>query len=326
MPMLSPVRCDSGGNLYLRLEPGALPDMPFSKPITKFSSEGEKKAVYSLENAAGWTPGDIDDFVVAQDGTVYFLADHLTRDKKLVYGILSFDGDGNFLSAVRLHLPIQNFERLAVFSTGQFLVTGTDKVKPAPPQIPGKKVTEKQLEGRDDEEPPLEPIAFVVDRRGEVVKKVNLPEDPLSVKNGKAYGSPLQFGGSREGYEWIVAGNQGNVYAMFPTSEPIVYVISPAGDIVRSFFVRLPQHYTPFVMKWAWGFDGLLLESGEIVKQGITAQHMLFSVIDPSTGQVVGNYRVTAKLGVTPACFTQQNIFFLGSDKGKLVMREAEIQ
>lgn len=254
------------------------------------------------------------------------LADRVASGRRLVDGILSFDKDGSLISATPLHLSIHMLEKLAVFGNGRFFVTGFNEAKAAPPHIPGKPITEKQIEGHESKEPPIEPIGFVVSRHGDLIKRVKLPEDPLSVRHGKAYGPALRLSGLAEGFESVAAGNDGNIYAMFPTSEPIVYVISPDGLIVRSFFVPLPAHYTALAMRWAWGFNGLLLESAEIENHGATAEHTLFSVVDPGTGEVVGNYRAGAKLGTVPGCFTQQNIYFLGSDKGKLVMREADIR
>lgn len=51
MPVVAPVKCDSAANVYLRPEPNRVRPRPFSTPIIKFSPEGSKLAVYSLNEA-----------------------------------------------------------------------------------------------------------------------------------------------------------------------------------------------------------------------------------------------------------------------------------
>lgn len=328
MPTLGMAKCDSGTNVYLRLMTRSFQSYPFSTPVTKFSPGGDRLAEFSLDKAPGWSPGDIQDFAVGQDGTVYLLADHPVghNNRKAVTGILSFNGDGDFLSSVPLHLPVQTTERLAVFPTGQFLVTATERAKPQGKRIPGAPVSAKVLERKGLPTGTLHPIAFLVDQRGEEVKRVLLPQDPLSIKNGKGYGPPISFNADKEGFEWLVAGDEGNVYAIFPTGEPIVYAISPAGDVLRGFFVSLPAHHTALAARWAWGYNGLLIESSVIRNQSEDTAHTLFSIIDPDSGQPTYEYTAGNKLGMFPACFAQQHIYFVGSHKGRLVLRDAEIR
>ena len=131
---------------------------------------------------------------------------------------------------------------------------------------------------------------------------------------------------SLTGLSSLVAGEDGNAYAMFQADEPTVFVISSAGEIVRSFKVGPPSPgFVAIGMNWADGL-GLLLQTAEMKKHTVWTSQMLFSVVDPQTGERLGDYQVGPQLCTGLACFTRERILFLASDKGKMVIRNAEIQ
>lgn len=324
-PVLGSGWCDANGNLYLRILPSYLDRYIFAAPVTEFSTDGEKKTVFSPAATPGWGQGEFSDYTVGQDGMVYLLAQRPTPKHKVETAILGFDQDGSHALTAPLELPVTGYDHIAVFSTGQFLVIGAKKAQPPPPRIPGTPVSPKDLSKHH--EPDVEPIGFVVERDGRLIKQVVLPADPLSVDHGKANGAPLVLNAfEAQGRATLVAGDDGIVYAMFPTSPPFVFAISSSGEIVHSFAVELPSPaYSAVGMKWAEGLGGLLLESAEIKNHGFIRSQTVLSVIDPTTGQRVADYHAGPGLGTLPACFNQGRIYFLGSSKRKLVIREAEI-
>ncbi len=321
-PVLYP-GCDANGNLYARVLPGSVGPHMFTTPVTKFSSDGERKATFSLAAAPGWEQGDFVDFTVGEDGMVYLLAERLAPHRKIDHAILGFDRDGNLALNAPLDFPVASFDHIAAFSTGEFLVIAARKTQAPPQQVPGTPTAAKRLQ---NQEPDVEPIGFVVHGDGRLIQEVALPVSPLSVDKGKATGPPLVVSASSEqGRAALVAGTDGNIYVMIAGGAPFVYAISAAGEIVHSFAVKLPSPaYTPIGMMWAGGLGGLLIESAEIKNNGFSSSQTLLSVVDTTTGERIADYHVGPELGTLPACFNQRHIYFLGSRDGKLVMREAE--
>jgi hypothetical protein len=112
---------------------------------------------------------------------------------------------------------------LAVFKSGEYLVVG--------------------LAGSIGERAPhlRTPLTAVFARDGRLVKKIYEPQDEDARQ--KAEGSDPKYlrccsDSGNEFVGWnadVAAGSDGNVYLMHGTSPPLIYVISPAGDVVRKF-------------------------------------------------------------------------------------------
>jgi hypothetical protein len=324
IPFFDRGKCDGDGNVYVRLLPGRFDPHMFSTPVTEFSSDGEQRAVFSLAAAPRWDPGDILDFAIGPNGRVYLLVDRPNKQKrKMENGILVFDLDGALRSTVHLELALDTINKLAVFSTGDLLVLGAKKAEQQPPHIPG---TPAHRKNSTDDRPPVNPVAYVVGQDGRLLKSIRLPESliPGSVRHP---GPPLTVSATAGDTADLVMDEYGHTaYLMFQKSEPVVYTISPAGTVIRSFPIQPPPGgYSAISMNWADGL-GLLLETAHIVKQGFLNSQVRFSVVDPQTGERLNDYRLGPNLGAALACFSRQRIAFLTTTKGKLTMTEADIR
>ncbi len=322
IPILPPAKCDSHGDIYVRFIGYDDPD-PWRSPVTEFSSNGEKLATFSADNAGSWNSGETASFAIGPDGGVYLLADRRGPHRTVQSGILAFDRDGSHRFNALLHLPIDLVHHLAAFSNGNFLIVATRKAKPRPPRIPGAPVHLNQGKGK---RPPVQPLAFLVGHDGRLIKKIVL-RTSLYLPGEKPKGSALQLKASVADLSSLVTGEDGNTaYLLFQEAEPTIYAISSSGKVESAFQVEPPAPgYGAVGMNWADGL-GLLLESAHIVNHGFLAKHMYFSVVDPQTGQRLDDYEGATKLGTSLACFSRQNIFFFSVVKGKAMLQQAEIQ
>jgi len=170
-------------------------------PVWKLSANAEKKTEYTL-------PSDLEKSLnVAAFAALASDFYELTYDVEGTY-IVAFKGDGDFRSKFRLAVP-EAFrpDELALFSSGQFLVSG---------QI------------RKAESAPSAQYAAVFDGGGKLVKE-------LGNSRGNT-GDALQVSAV------AVGGSDGNVYDLVGDQ---VNVISGSGTLVRSFHVKGPEAYTP---------------------------------------------------------------------------------
>ena len=131
-------------------------------------------------------------------------------------------------SSVKIQTKLQldffvDVTHLAVFKSGEYLVVGL-------------------AESIGERAPHLRtPLTAVFARDGRLVKKIYEPQDEDARQ--KAEGSDPKYlrccsDSGNEFVGWnadVAAGSDGNVYLMHGTSPPLIYVISPAGDVVRKF-------------------------------------------------------------------------------------------
>ncbi len=320
IPNFGAVKCDSRGNVYLRLLLQNF--VSFYTPVTEFSRDGSRRAAFSLSAAPRWVPGDIMDYAIGPNGRVYLLVDHLNKQRKTEDGILVFGQDGDLRSTIRLQLGTPDVDRIGVFSTGDFLVLATKRAKQAQPLIPGTPVHGKITA---EHRAPVNPVAYLVGHDGRLLKTI-LPPEGLVLTRDHHAGPPLEISATSGDTAQLVMSEYGHTaYLMFEKGVPVVYAISSSGDVLRSFPIELPSGgFTPIMMTWANGL-GLLLESAHVVNHGFPASQVRFSVINPQTGERLDDYRVGPRLGTDLACFSRQHITFLTSPKGKLTLTDATI-
>ena len=220
----SEVRCDSSGNLFLY---ETLDDEASTSYVLRISSNGkqvrrfEPGAVPELRGLSDWGP-----FAVGDRGEVYLTAIRTQGERETFAAsfVAIFDPDGKFLSAPPFEYPVEP-RALAVFGSGDLLIAGWDRSPAA--------------RSRDL------PFTGIFNRRGQLMQRLRLPGDTQAPsKEGKPVSAS-----EREAAQASVAmsraelGPDGNVYLARGAAAGPVYVINPAGHVVRTLRLSPPHSY-----------------------------------------------------------------------------------
>jgi hypothetical protein len=208
-------RCDANGNLYVFLAgPGAMLGTG-QLPIQEITPTGNLAATFRASEALAAKNFRNFDTFVSSGGDVYQLA-AVGRD---VY-LLKFAGDGSFRSKLRLEVEAPAFRpyQLAVFPSGEILLSGLG-------------------------DPNLRtPVTAVFDAGGRLLKRVYEPEDEEARKQAEGGNPDLFLDSSKRASVFGMmgdnaVGSDGNVYLLRAAAPAPVYVVSPAGAVVRKFRV-----------------------------------------------------------------------------------------
>jgi hypothetical protein len=213
------VRCDEKGNLYLRPYNSemAISHSVLKGPIQKIDSDGNIVTTYSVSDAVPNSSGGVAGvaFFVSGDGTLYRIV--ATNERKPTLYILKFGQDGSVDSAIHLQTDFFVPYQLAVFKSGELLVSGG--------------LGEKQIEA----------FTGIFDSTGKLIRKISNSEDEESTKKVQVDAS-LTFQGS--GFISsalasgdVAPGSDGNMYLMRASSPAVIFAISPAGEVVKTFKV-----------------------------------------------------------------------------------------
>ncbi len=285
-----PVKCDAKGNVYFRMH--HMTDF-YGQPVTKVSREGKLAGEFSIRSAPEFEEGGTYDWVVSPEGEVFLLGAKSVEERHIV----KFSPDGEYDSAFLLE-PYLEPRHIAVFPSGELLISGGE------------------LSPRD-REPTGKLLLALYDRRGKFLREISLPRDVENPKEPPA-GESESASAAKEGYvlthSTAVAAEDGNMYLMRATTSPVVYVISPAGAVLRRLVIPPPeQELRVNTMKVAGG--RIAIQFLQVDSEGRTEKH-IFLMVDAVTGEKFANYLSTPEIGGAWACYTPEGFTFLGS-KGK---------
>lgn len=199
------VRCDENDNIYLHpyANEAVKAHTVGQSPIQKIKADGSLGETFRSTDAGQYIEGR--DFFVTGDGRIYQAAMAPTRVKHGYTNmpcVLEFSSDGSFKSKIELDMGYFYPYQIAVFKSGELLLSGMDKDQ-------------------------IAPVIAVFDSGGKLIKKVSLPERILTEAARVSANSAVSHGE-------ITAGSDGNMYLMRSSSPAVIYVISPTGDIVRT--------------------------------------------------------------------------------------------
>lgn len=298
--MLLPLRCDAEGNVYVVFYHFK---NPAQEPIYKFDARGAQKAKFLISSDSTFTGrgrGGLE-FAVGKDGAVYQLA--IGGENYESY-IVSYDGNGTIKSKARLD-PDFAARQFGVFDSGEFLVTGTPRE------------TEQNLN-------PHSVFTGIFDATGKLLRKLVMPEDK-GYQEGAERGDtqffePSRGGGGNFAVErgTVARSSDGNLYLVRSTTPVKVYVISPAGEVVRTFEVT---------SELAGKHLGAVIENnGRLAFQFLGTSEDTRTAIQvvSSSGEKYATYDASP-VGISLACYSQPAHFtFLGVDNGNLQLIAAE--
>jgi hypothetical protein len=285
--VLGPTRCDGRGNIYYR--PGVPSPAPAnSGPVVRISADGRDATVFSLKSIPGFEDDtQIMVFSPGLRGEVHILA---WKDDGSY--VVHFDDDGHSRSVTKLDAGFSAFH-LAVFPTGEFLATGA-------------KTREKE------EDPVDEPLTGVFDRNGRLIKELSFAGD---VKPGRKEEASGPVGALSLGE--AVPADDGNIYLMRATEKPLVFVISPAAEVIRKLTLDPPgEGFRGFRFSAAGGKIVMAFFKPKNDKQNSAA--LLFSLYDAETGERQIDYEPTADATGIFACYTPNQFTFLHTQNNQL--------
>jgi outer membrane protein assembly factor BamB len=211
-PIFGRVKCDEDGNVYLRsfTQERVTSDTVHQSPIQKIKADGSLAESFKVDDLA--SKFSARDFFVTKEGDLYQIA----YTEKHEFYVLEFSSDGSLKTKTRLETEACFPYQLAVFKSGELLLSGT---------LWNENSTR---------------FTGVFSAAGKLIKRLATESDQHSAKNADAADSALNSpGGGRNPavYGEAVAASDGNVYLMQAGSRARVYAVSSTGEIIRSFYV-----------------------------------------------------------------------------------------
>lgn len=325
-----PILCDASGNIYA-LYAASLQGL--TGPVT-VRSLGPVKGVfpssksvveYPLPAIPDYRPLASLGFAVSPRGTMYALAgtirSELNDKPKPAFFIVKYHDDGTVDSYVMVgEEPGKRIQplRMAVFGDGNFLLSGTTVLDDGLGTFSGifgrqgtfitpLKLGEALVHGG-----PVDASALAESRAE------SKPPEPSREKRLEAEGkNPVGLESSTLSFGL----QDGNVYILQGTSEATLYVVSPAGYVIRKYLLKPPEPgMSPLQMGQA-GTGYLFIFYGRIgvsVTADSPAKPDYISVLNSETGEQAAIYRMrkAESDSVIPACADSPDRFlFLGTSK-----------
>jgi hypothetical protein len=321
------VLCDASGNIYASYS-ASLPSSPIHyglDPLRGIFPAAKSVIQYLLPAVPEYRPLSAASFAVSPRGTVYALAatirsEPADKPKPAIF-IVKYKDDGTVDSYVKVgDEPDRRIQpaRMAVFGDGDFLLSGTAVLDDGlgtfagifdrqgtfvTPLEFGQAIAhrgERPTSGSSEPSDETQPSEESHVKRLEADAK-----DPVGLAS-----STLSFGLQ-----------DGNVYVLQGTSEATLYVVSPAGYIIRKYSLTPPEPgMTPLQMAPA-GVGYLFIYYG---RMGVAAtaespaQPDYIAVLNSETGQETAIYsmRKDERGLVIPACAeSPHNFLFLAISK-----------
>jgi hypothetical protein len=260
-------RCDDRGDIYVRFMDADMNRMHHGItkiPIEKINPDGRPAAVFRVTDAFADISGK--DFFVSGDGQVYqagFMPDGA------VY-VIEFAKGGSLKSKIRIESTAFIPYQIAVFESGEFLLSGTTGVSNG-----------------------QRPFTGVFDGHGKLINEIYEPEDEDSRRRAEAGELDFVPDGTNSGNAFVwhgdaALGSDGNAYLLRAASPALVYVISPRGQIVRKLRIDAPD-------------AGLVAES---IKPA--AGKLAISFLN--RGMITGMIKVVDLHGVSIANYSSDNV------------------
>jgi len=273
-------RCDGKGNVYYR--PG---DATSSGPIVRVSADGRNVTTIDLKSLPDFGGSDrIIAWTNGLRGEIHLIA-YNNEGKPC---LLTFDDAGQVKSSGKLDSEFI-FLHLAVFPTGELLAAGLE-------------------EHKEKNETLGEPYTAIFDRNGTPLKELNFSGDVKdhSMKEGSnesRLGPVIALGDE-------VPADDGNIYVMRKAEKHPIFVISPAGEVVRKLNLVPPRE--------GWDWYDFFVAGGKLVIEafkpnsgGQKSSDILYSLYDTESGERQLDYEITPEISGPLVCYVPNQFTFL---------------
>ncbi|MGH9328241.1 MAG: hypothetical protein ACRD2B_16350 [Terriglobia bacterium] len=319
--MESAVECDQRGRMYVA-DSDSPQANPVALPIRRLSPDSQGVTTYVMQQPSGYPTWGRLSWSVTPWGTVYVLVkgyQHSPPQKGELpgYFIERFDNDGTVESIITLQQGQQGFVspvQFAAFAYGGFLITGTI----------GSGIALSQQR----------PFTAVYDGSGQFAREVELSDYDTVAAHSEGFGKQGSASQKILKEEWgvaqgmLAAAADGSAYSVRATDPPVLYVISPGGDVTKEVKLQfnssdlIPVGMNPS----AEGVPVIEFGPSPVLNPREFSQHQNELVlVDLETGKVKGVFRQPPGGFLMSSCATPQGEFmFLGrrSDKGTLDLVE----
>jgi hypothetical protein len=274
-----PAKCDADGNLYIRKFAS---DRPLLGPVVKIDPDGKRIALFDPAAFSKLTLDRADAFSPASDGGMYQIAQSGILNPRIY--VLHFSSDGSPASPTLLDADFEVYT-FAAFAGGNFLVSGMKR-----------DVLDKNDRGRN--------FTAVFSADGRELAQLTFPQRREAMKTGAKTG--VQKSALKEvakaapslDLAEAEAGRDGNLYVMRSSSPPLVYVIAPAGDIMKTIKVAAPL---PGGTARAFHVSGNRLA---ILFWNDDSRQQIVVIADAQTGRKIASYGDPTGLGPSLACYS----------------------
>lgn len=276
--------CDEKGNLYAR------PDG--RGPIVRVSADGQKVTNIDIKPLPDFAGNRyISAWTIGLRGEVHLIA--LNKDRQEC--LLTLDDEGDLRSSGKLDSEFF-FYHLAVFPSGELLGVGV-----------------KEHEGMNDVVG--EPYTAIFDRNGKLLTELTLPGDlkghRVNEKSDDYTSEKAIFFGQE------VPADDGNIYLMRNTGRHPLFVISPAGDVVRKLSLDPPgEGWEGFQYFVAGG--KILMEFYKPEASVRDANTLLYSLYDAESAERQIDYELSPEISGQFACYNPNQFTFLAPERDGL--------
>jgi hypothetical protein len=285
--IIGQIRCDAKGQIYFQPESG---------PLVRVSPDAQNIVAFHLDSVPELQPKSgasdypqLTDFAVSPSGSVSVAA-KLGQDAF----VISFDSNGRYKSIVKLNIPGRFYPAgLAVFANETYLVSG--------------EVAENSKSWK--------PFTGIFDSGGQLLSNISVRSDKTIMEEQS---SPVRTAIPQIATGTVATSPDGNAYVMRRFANPIVYVVSPGGAILRTINIASPKGFVPVDM----GLGGNRLIFTFQRRQDRTVE-ILYVTYDAIDGKEISRYERDEKLRGALACYTGDDFLFLGVVDGKRALIHA---
>jgi hypothetical protein len=292
------IRCDSHGNVYMRPVSGKTRGL--LAPVLRISADGQRTTLFDLSNlpelrdASGY---EIYDFSVGRDGSILELAGVMAKNGETFPAAVQIDADGKPSSLIRFDSHLSP-RQIAPMPSGMFLLAGIERSS----KLEG---TQFRQSGR--------PFTGIFDSRGRLIREIQLPGDiKIEDIDSSTTDKPDTRGSQAVDLSRFIVSDDGTIYLLRSVQALKVYVISSAGEILRSFEVASPaEDASPPTMFYSGGhlaFDFFVSDSKDDPRM-----RLLIRVLDAQTGQILWDYVPAKDVFGIPACYNGQDFTLLST-------------
>jgi hypothetical protein len=273
-----PARCDADGNLYIRKY---ATDHPLLGPIVKIDQEGKRVAFFDPLAFSDIKLDRADAFFPAPDGGLYQIA-AVGIAKPQIY-VLQFSSDGSPSSPIHIDADFQPYQ-FAPFADGNLLVSGY----------------RRDAQNRSD---PKRPLTAVFSADGRLLAQITLDHPPkVAASGGKSSTTPVPDRADKPvppiDLSDAEPGADGNIYVLRRSSPALIYVISPAGRVLRTLPITWPTHdLMPNTFHVAANRIAVSFWNERSSSQTVV-------VVDALTGHRIATYSDPGTLGPSFACYS----------------------
>jgi len=285
--ILLPMRCDSEGNVYIRPVWGK---MNYGlAPVVRVSADGQHVTPVEATNAPEIKDAaefGIMDFAVGKDGSVLELGWIHTKGRENPPVVVQIDVDQKSASLVRIETEFSPHQ-IAPLPYGMFLLTGVKHT------TQGSGTAFRQS---------TTPMTAVFDSQGRFVREIQLPEDVTIPDVDSSNMDKPEISAQQQAVDLsqFAVADDGTIYLMRNGSPPEVYVISSAGEVVRSFEVTAPA---PDAVATLFHSGGRLAFAFRVPDQDDARAEFVVRLVDPQDGRILWDYVGPKNMAGTPVCY-----------------------